>query len=173
MAFDSRNEIFYPSKGVFATLKIDNSSNINFSDFDYWSILLNISYYEQLTENQILAINYVSGTQQGSSPFYYYFHLASGENARGFNDRRFLDKNINLLQAEYRFQIYKRLRGCAFTSLGTVASKYQDLYSNPQKFSYGAGLRFQLNKKQLSHVRADLAHSYEGFQFYVTIREAF
>jgi len=47
------------------------------------------------------------------------------------------------------------------------------LYSNPQKLSYGGKLKFQLNKKQLSHVRADVAHSYEGFQFYVTIVEVF
>ena len=173
LAYDSRNDIFYPSKGIFAALKIDNSNNLTFSDFEYWSTLLNASYYIQLLENHILAINYTTGSQLGNSPFYNYFYLSSGKNARGFDDRRFLDRNINLLQAEYRFPIYKRLRGCAFSSIGTVASTYSELYSNPQKFSYGAGLRFQLNKKQLSHVRADVAHSYEGFQFYVTIGEAF
>ncbi len=173
LGYDSRNDIFYPSSGIFGTLKIDNSSNITFSDFEYWSVLLNVSYYTQLAENHILAFNYTSGSQLGNSPFYNYVYLSSGKNARGFDDRRFLDKNINLLQAEYRFPIYKRLRGCAFTSLGTVANSYSELYSNPQKFSYGAGLRFQLSKKQKSHVRADVAHSYEGFQFYVTIGEAF
>lgn len=172
-AYDSRNDIFYPSDGVFATLKINHSNDITFSDFNYWSILLNVSYYKQLKKNHILAINYTTGSQLGNSPFYNYFYLSSGKNARGFDDRRFLDKNINLIQAEYRFPIYKRLRGCTFTSLGTVASDYQNLHSNPQKFSYGAGLRFQLNKKQKSHLRSDIAHSYEGFQFYITIGEAF
>lgn len=173
MGYDSRDDIFYPSAGLFGTLKVDNSSNITFSHYDYWSVLLNLSYYKELSKNHILALNYQTGSQLGNSPFYNYFYLSSGKNARGFDDRRFLDKNINLLQAEYRFPIYKRFRGCAFSSLGTVASNYQDLYSNPQKFSYGAGLRFQLNEKQKSHVRADVAHSYEGFQFYVTIGEAF
>ncbi|MGB1039683.1 MAG: BamA/TamA family outer membrane protein [Flavobacteriales bacterium] len=173
LTYDSRNDIFYPSKGIFATLKIDNSSNFTFSNFDYWSVLLNASYYTQLADNHILALNFTTGSQIGNSPFYNYFYLSSGKNARGFDDRRFLDNNLNLFQAEYRFPIYKRLRGCAFTSLGTVSNTYSDLYSNPQKFSYGAGLRFQLNKKQLSHLRADVAHSYEGFQFYITIGEAF
>lgn len=173
LAYDSRNDIFYPSKGVFAILKIDNSNHITFSDFNYWSALLNVSFYKQLNEHHILAINYTTGSLMGNPPFYTYFYLSSGKNARGFDDRRFLDKNVNLLQTEYRFPIYKRLRGCTFASLGTVASDYQNLYSNPQKFSYGAGLRFQLNKKQKSHLRADVAHSYEGFQFYLTIGEAF
>lgn len=173
LGYDSRDDIFYPSSGFFGTLKIDNSSNITFSDFEYWSVLLNISYYKQLTKNHILALNYQTGSQMGNSPFYNYFYLSSGKNARGFDDRRFLDKNINLLQAEYRFPIYKRFRGCAFTSIGTVGRDYRDLYTNSQKFSYGAGLRFQLNKKQKSHVRADVANSHEGFQFYVTIGEAF
>lgn len=173
LGYDSRDDIFYPSSGVFGTLKIDNSSKLTFSNYEYWSVLLNLSFYKQLSENHILALNYQTGSQIGNSPFYNYFYLSSGKNARGFDDRRFMDKNINLLQAEYRFPIYKRLRGCAFTSLGSVVSSYEELYSNPQKFSYGAGLRFQLNKKQKSHVRADVAHSHEGFQFYVTIGEAF
>lgn len=173
IGYDSRDHIFYPSEGIFGTLKIDNSSKISFSDFDYTSILLNISYYTQLAENHILAINYQTGSQIGNSPFYNYFYLSSGKNARGFDDRRFIDKNINLLQAEYRFPIYKRLRGCAFTSIGSVANEYQELYSNPQKFSYGAGLRYQLSKKQKSNLRVDVANSHEGFQFYVTIGEAF
>lgn len=173
LGYDSRDDIFYPSSGIFGTLKIDNSSNITFSDFDYWNVLLNLSYYKQLSNNHILAFNYQTGSQIGNSPFYNYFYLSSGKSARGFDDRRFLDKNINLLQAEYRFPIYKRFRGAAFASLGSVASNYGKLFENSQQFSYGAGVRFQLSKKQLSHIRADVARSSEGFQFYVTIGEAF
>ncbi|MDC1370439.1 hypothetical protein N8289_01225 [Flavobacteriales bacterium] len=54
-----------------------------------------------------------------------------------------------------------------------MANEYHELYSNPQKFSYGAGLRYQLSKKQKSNLRLDVANSYERFQFYVIIGEAF
>lgn len=78
-----------------------------------------------------------------------------------------------MLQAEYRFPIYKRLRCAAFTSLSSVGNTYGDIFTNRKIWSYGGGLRFQLSKKQMSHLRLDVAHGFEGFQFYMTIGEAF
>jgi outer membrane translocation and assembly module TamA len=78
-----------------------------------------------------------------------------------------------LLQTEYRFPIYKRFKGAAFASVGTLSNAFNDLWGNKKMWSYGAGLRFQLSKKQLSNIRLDVAHSAEGFQFYITIGEAF
>ncbi len=171
--YDSRDDIFYPRKGLFATLTAENSGNYTFSPFDYSLIQLDVSHYFTIGKQHTIASNLYTGTTVGESPFFSYYYLSSGKRGRGYNDRRFIDKNIGLLQMEYRFPIYKRFRGAAFTSLGTVGAEYIDLFYNPLKFSYGAGLRFQLSKKQMSHIRLDVARGNEGFQFYITIGEAF
>ncbi len=171
--YDTRDDIFYPRKGILATTTFENSGGHTLADFDYSLFQFEISHYFTIKKQHTIASNFFTGATIGESPFFNYFFLASGKRARGFNDRRFIDKNIGLVQVEYRFPIYKRLRGAAFSSVGTVGNEYQDLFTNRKLLSYGAGLRFQLSKKQLSHIRLDVARSFEGFQFYVTIGEAF
>lgn len=170
---DTRDDIFYPRKGVLASLTVENGGSYTLSDYNYSLIQLDVSYYHTFGEQHTIASNFYTGTTIGDAPFFGYYYLASGKRGRGFNDRRFIDRNIALLQAEYRFPIYKRFRGAAFTSLGTVGNQYSDLANNRKLWSYGAGLRFQVSKKQMSHIRLDVARSFEGLQFYVTIGEAF
>jgi outer membrane protein assembly factor BamA len=172
-SYDSRDDIFYPRKGFFATLTAENSGNYTGGSFNYSLVQLDVNYYFTLGDQHTIATNFYTGLSSGDLPFFAYYYLSSGKKGRGFNDRRFIDRQMELLQIEYRFPIYKRFRGAAFASSGTVSPTPLDLFRTKQQLSYGAGLRFQLNKKQMSHIRADIARSREGFQFYVTIGEAF
>jgi len=173
LSFDNRDDIFYPSKGAFVEFVAETSGNHTFSSFDYALFQLDARYFFSIADNHVIGLNAFTGSQLGDSPFFNYFYLSSGKRGRGYNDRRFIDKNIGLIQVEYRYPIYKRLTGTAFASIGTVASAYGDLFRNSYKPSYGAGLRFQLSKKQRSNLRLDLANGQEGIQFYITIGEAF
>lgn len=172
-SYDSRDDIFYPRKGVLANFTAEKSANYTFSNFDYGLIQLDFNYYQTIKGNHILATNFFTGTTLGDSPFFSYYYFSSGKRGRGFNDRRFIDKNMSILQVEYRFPIYKRFRGAAFSSIGSVGNTYSQSFTNRKLWSYGGGLRFQLSKKQMSHIRLDVARSYEGTQFYITIGEAF
>lgn len=171
--YDSRDDIFYPRKGIFASLIAENSGKYTGASFDYSLIQLDITKYHTFKWNHTLATNLYLGATIGDSPFFTYYYFSSGKRGRGFNDRRFLDKNMSLLQAEYRFGIWKRFRGAVFSSIGSVGNTFDKAFTNRKLWAYGGGLRFQLSKKQMSHVRLDVARSYEGFQFYVTIGEAF
>lgn len=171
--FDNRDDIFYPRKGILATFTAESSGAFTGSPFRYSLIQFDFTYYLTLKKKHTIATNIYTGTTVGESPFFSYYYLSSGKKARGYNDRRFIDKNIGLAQFEYRFPIYKRFRGAAFSSIGTVAGAYGDIFTNAYKFSYGAGLRYQLSKKQMSHLRFDVANGNEGVQFYITIGEAF
>jgi outer membrane protein assembly factor BamA len=172
-SYDSRDDIFYPRKGIFATLIAEKSGKFTGADFNYSLIQFDFKHYYTIKEKHTIASNFYTGATIGESPFYNYYYFSSGKRGRGFNDRRFLDKNISMLQVEYRFPIYKRFRGVAFSSIGSVGNTYGESFTNRKLWSYGGGMRFQLSKKQMSHVRLDVARSYEGFQFYVTIGEAF
>ncbi len=169
LTYDSRDDIFYPSKGFLIDFIVETSGAFTLSDYNFTSISLDASYFFSLAENHIIGLNLVTGSQLGDSPFFNYFFFIG----RGYNDRRFIDRNLSLLQAEYRFPIYKRLTGAAFASAGTASNLYVEQFTNPWKPAVGAGLRFQLSKKQKSNLRVDVARGLEDFQFYVTIGEAF
>lgn len=171
--YDSRDDIFYPKDGFFATLLFENADRYTFSDFNYSLVQLDFSYYKSFNKKHILAFNYFAGTTLGNAPFFTYYYFSSAKKGRGYNDHRFIDRDMDVLQAEYRFPIYKRFKGTVFGSVGSVGDSFGDEFKNKQLFSYGTGFRFQLNKKQSTHMRLDIAHSKEGFQFYFTLGEAF
>lgn len=172
-SMDTRDDIFYPKKGFYINFISEFSTKSVISDFDYSLFQISASHYFEFAKNHILASNVTTGTLVGDAPFFSYLYLSSSKLARGNADRRFIDKNLAVVQAEYRFPIYKRLRGAAFGALGNVGNTYGSVFTNNMKLSGGAGLRFQLNKKVMNHIRLDVAASREGFQFYVTFGEAF
>lgn len=172
-SYDNRDDIFYPSKGWNVLFLNENSASATGSSFRFSTFSLDASYFYSIAKNHILAFNYYTGLTLGESPYFSYFFMSSGKKGRGYNDRRFIDRNINIAQLEYRYPIYKRFSGVVFMSLGTVGSTYTSAFTNTGKFAYGAGLRFQLSKKQKSNIRVDVANSQEGIQFYLTIAEAF
>jgi outer membrane protein assembly factor BamA len=173
LSFDSRDDIFYPRKGVLLNLNAEHASQIVGADYKYSLFHLDATVYKTIFTNHVVVGNSFIAGSVGQLPYFNYFYLSSGKRGRGFNDRRFIDKSMALLQLEYRFPIYNRFRGVAFASTGNVAPKLSNIFANDPKVAYGAGLRFQLSKKQLNHLRFDVAHSVEGFQFYLTIGEAF
>ena len=172
-SYDNRDDIFYASKGWNILFLNENSSSPTGSSFTFSTFSLDASFFYSIAKNHILAFNYYTGLTLGESPYFSYFFMSSGKKGRGYNDRRFIDRNINIAQVEYRYPIYKRFSGVAFMSLGTVGSTYSSAFTNTGKFACGAGLRFQLSKKQKSNIRVDVANSQEGIQFYLTIAEAF
>lgn len=172
--WDTRNFIYNPTKGFYLESELFFSGNFTGSDFNYQRFTLDFAKYVRIAEDHTLATQINTATILGEPIFYELLYFGSPKLMRGYQDRRFIDKNILILQTEYRFPIYKRLQGVAFMSAGTVANKYQELFSNPYKFSYGAGLRFILNKKDRVRLRIDYGQTInEGGAFYVTVNEAF
>lgn len=172
-SLDTRNDIFYPTQGTYINFISEFSSTNVLSDFDFSLFQVSASHYYEFATNHILASNLTTGTIAGDAPFFSYFYMSSSKLARGHADRRFIDRNMAVMQAEYRFPIYKRLRGVAFGAVGSVGNTYGSIFTNNMKLSGGAGLRFQLNKKIMNHLRLDVAGSREGVQFYLTVGESF
>ena len=99
--------------------------------------------------------------------------LASSKRARGFADRRFIDRNVGVIQSEIRFPIVWRIGGVFFGSAGKVSPELSDILEVDTKYAGGFGLRFMLSKSELTRLRFDYGFSDEGSNIYVTINEAF
>lgn len=169
--YDSRDDVFYPIKGSLVELSWLFNSKTFGSDFEYQKITLDASQYFNIKEKHILAFNLYSEFTRGDAPFFQLALLGGPKRLRGYLEGRFRDDHFISFQSEYRFPIYKRFKGVVFGGLGSVGDD-EDLYKN-NLFSYGAGLRFGISKKEKVNLRLDYGFGKNTSGFYLTFGEAF
>lgn len=183
LQFDNRDYLQSPSKGVFGELNIFNNTKLLGSSFNFWRIALNISNYTSLKEDFIIASNLMITHTSEGTPFFEMPYFGSPSRARGFQDRRFTDKNMYLFQSEFRYPIYKRLQGVAFGSISAVTPTFAKIFEDDLKGAGGVGLRFQLSKNFRTKIRLDYGVTKEitienepsrwKSALYITVNDAF
>ena len=83
-------------------------------------------------------------------------------------------KNKAVIQAEYRVPIFWRIGVVAFGDIGNVSDDIGSLDFSNLKYSYGAGLRFALDRLEKLNLRFDYgATTHFGHGFYLQLGEAF
>lgn len=92
---------------------------------------------------------------------------------RGYYQGRYRDNNILVLQTEYRMPVWQRFGCVAFGGVGDVSHKMSGFSTNSLKYTYGFGLRFQLNPKENINLRLDFGFGKETFGLYLALGEAF
>jgi len=172
LRYDSRDQIYYPTRGSFATIDFAFNTEALGATSNYQALSFDMSHYLSF-KKQVLALNIWTAKQFGDVPFQNLLLLGGSSQGRGIIKGRYREKTIALMQGEYRFPIWKRFLGAAFLSYGNVGSSYEDIFSESWKLNYGAGLRFVLDKENKTNLRADLAFGSDEIAIYVTVNEAF
>ena len=170
--FDTRDNIFYPSRGFFSELVVFQSDKIFGSDFEYTKVSLDASYYCHFSKN-IFAFNFYTVYSNADLPFYQMANLGGAKKMRGFYEGRYRDNNLLVLQAEYRRHLFWYLGFTLFADAGQVAHRYDEFTTKNWRYTYGAGLRLQLSKDQKINLRLDAAIGNGKILPYFTIAEAF
>ena len=75
-------------------------------------------------------------------PFYLMRSLGGPNDLRGFRRHRFRDRNLLLLQAEYRWEVFSAVDAALFVDAGQVAPRIDDLAWSRLETDYGVGVRF-------------------------------
>jgi outer membrane protein assembly factor BamA len=170
--YDSRDNVFYPTKGFIADFSYLAHGSFLGSNFRYDRYVIDASAYKKLGHRAILAINYVVSMTRGTAPFSALSLVGGGRRIRGYYEGRYRDKNMTLLQAETRFTVWKRLAVVAFGAVGFIGADDQLVRLDDPKGAYGAGLRFRINNDGLN-IRADYGIGKQSSGLYLTIGEAF
>ena len=116
--YDSRNQIFFPTKGLVADVAFLNQSRVWGSNVRFDRYSADVSSYHALSKHAILALNYFVSFTKGVAPFNAMSLLGGTKRMRGYYEGRFRDQNAALIQSEVRFAIYKRLGGVVFGGVG-------------------------------------------------------
>jgi outer membrane protein assembly factor BamA len=170
--YDSRDNIFYPSKGEWCELVFFRSDKITGSDFNYTRIAFDLSKYFSYKEN-ILALNLYSLFSDTDLPFFQMGTLGGQKKMRGFYEGRYRDNNLLVVQAEYRRHLIWLLGVTVFGDVGQVARRYNEFNTTDWRYTYGIGLRLMTDKTQKINLRVDIAVGNNKILPYFTIGEAF
>jgi outer membrane protein assembly factor BamA len=177
--YDSRDYVFFPTKGIVADLTylIRNRATRTGPQgettyFDRYA--LEVSSYHRLHRRAVLALNYVGSFTVGPAPFNAMSLLGGTKRLRGYYEGRFRDQHAALFQSEVRMDVYGRLGAVVFGGVGVLGNEQQLLRLADPKLAYGAGLRFTANRRDHVNIRVDYAvGSQASTGLYITLGEAF
>lgn len=171
--YDNRNNIFSPSKGSFIETAVQYFGPGLGGKYEYTSVIADASIYFSTWKKQVLALNIFGETLMGDPPFNQMALLGGTKRMRGYYEGRYRDKNLLMLQAEYRIPLFWRIGMVFFGGIGEVNNHVSNYNLNDVRYNYGTGIRFILDKKEKINIRLDAGFGKGVSGFYLTIGEAF
>ena len=171
--WDTRDNVQFPRHGSFFQLAANAYGPAMGSDFAFSSLNLDYRKYASPASGQVLALQAVLRLTSGDTPFYRLSMLGGDSLLRGYYKGRFRDKDMIVVQAEYRVSLGRRFGAAGFAGLGQVFSRFSDLELKSLRYSMGTGLRYSLNPREGTNIRMDLAWGVRSFGLYFTAQESF
>lgn len=173
VSHDTRDNIFYPSRGLYHSYTLAVSEDFLGSDFRYMSQTLDLRQYLS-GGGAIFAVRVLARNMSAEPPFQVLPGLGGVELLRGYYEGRFRDRNLLAMQAECRVGHWKRMGLVLFAGAGQVAREPGDFRADRIRSVYGLGLRVLLSRVEKIHLRADFGRTDEGGSgFYLGMLEAF
>lgn len=171
--FDTRDQIEDPHGGYYVTFNGQFSSENFGATHGFNRFETDLRAYRPIREKGLLALRLYVQNNFGDVPFQAKAQLGGGNIARGYFAGRFIDDQMYVLTAEYRWRFHPRWSLAAFGLMGEVSDLTQDFFQNP-KFSTGGGIRFKILKQQNTLVRLDVGIGEDGNNgFYFGVNQAF
>jgi len=170
--YDNRDDILFTRDGSYANFTITQYSKYIKSDFDYINVTFDYRFFEPFWFSHVLAVQFISGYIHGQAPFYLLSQMGGAKLMRGLYEGRYRDRNVIVVQGEYRFPLFWRFIGCGFAGAGEVAQTIREFNKEHIIYTWGGGLRFKLKKDQTLNARLDIGFSKNFTGVYVTIGEA-
>lgn len=171
--YDTRDNIFYPTKGVFIDASAQFYGNATGSNYKYSRYTFDGSVFFSGKSKNVWAFNVFADFVRGNTiPFNHLALLGGNKKMRGYYEGRYRDKNLLALGGEYRLHIYKRFGAVAFANAGAVNNETLKLPTYIRATT-GAGVRYALNKSEKLNIRLDYGFGKNTSGIYFTIGEAF
>ncbi|MCI0620277.1 MAG: BamA/TamA family outer membrane protein [Acidobacteria bacterium] len=118
------------------------------------------------------ALASLADTSAGQSiPFYMMHEVGGADSLRGYREFRFRDRNLLVMNLEYRWEAFSGLDMAIFGDAGKVASRRRDINLKDLESDVGFGFRF--NSIKSVFLRIDIGFSQEGTRVFFKFGPAF
>ncbi len=173
VTWDARDNFFYPTEGEFYKLSLMINSKLFGSHLEFSQVTLDLRNYYPIQHKHLFSLQVYGDFTWGNTPFQLLPSMGGNDILRGYYKGRYRDNVLLAAQLEYRFPIYKWLKGTMFGSVGDVAKEIDEIRLKKFKASYGLGLRARVNPANV-HIRFDIGLTRDNKPaFYFTANEAF
>ena len=176
-SFDSRDYVYYPTKGAIISIRPKLNAAWLGSDNDYVDTDYKLAYYHSFSVNKVLAVAATGGFATGDVPFDGYQNYGFKSSLRGYTTGKYKGPNMVAVQAEYRWQFYKRWGAVFFAGSGSVWGDEDNNYKFAERAwlpSAGLGARFMISREKKINIRMDYAWGVDGNQgLYFGVMESF
>jgi len=165
---DDRNNKSLPETGGLRSLTLARYQHFGQGSYSYNQLKLELKQFIRLGRpRHVLGLHTGWTFQQESGsnqiPFYRLATLDVYSPLRGFKRQRFVDRNMAVFNAEYRFPLWSTVDGVLFGDAGRVFHNVTDFSFKGFKYSGGGGLRMRAMNLML--FRFDVAYGGEGVNF--------
>ena len=174
VAWDTRDNNFFPSRGGYYEAYTSNFFDVIGSDFNYSKTVIDIRQYMNITSDHVLAMQGYLLSEGGSPPFYDLGLLGGSKLMRGTIMGRYRDKTYYVIQSEYRMpQLVWRFGLILFAGIGDVAPSVGRITVSTVKPTYGFGIRFRFDELEKVDIRMDVGFGKGSNGIYFDINQAF
>jgi hypothetical protein len=161
--YDTRNNVFSPTKGFFCELTGTYSDDWMGGDGLYGRISATLIGYFPVNPKLVVGVRHQSTYSLGDVPFW----ARPVVFLRGAPVTKYQDKNTTVMEAEVDWNVYKRWSLVGFTGMGNAFSDFSSMDSGKSVSSIGTGFRYLLMRKLGAQMGMDFAKSSGDFAFYV------
>lgn len=168
--FDNRDNPFFPRQGWLVEVAVFGEHRLTGSDFTYLRYTLDAARYVSFGKYNVLAMQVLAQFTNGQSPFFLLPQIGGSRLLRGYPAGKFRDQHLLIVQGEGRFPLIWRFKSVLFCGVGSVfGSPGERVRWRPNG---GLGVRFEFDRKQHIHLRADYGFGDGVSGFYLTVGEA-
>ncbi|MFB6231181.1 MAG: BamA/TamA family outer membrane protein [Salinibacter sp.] len=164
------------TRGYYLSTEITHNLNTQRRAFDFTRFTLDMREFVPVDENLMHGFAFrqfvsVTRSSDGRVPFYRLQSIGGARSLRGYSSGRFHGRNVALLNAELRCQVWHWLDMAVFADLGHVFHDLEGVGLGDPRLGYGVGFRIKKGGQTLG--RLDIARSEAGVTMHLDVGSLF
>ena len=172
VSHDTRDFIYNPHSGDYLNFKTGHYRDAWGSDFKYDKYEFDFTKFIELSVDEVLAARLTALVATGDVPFEGQY-VVGRDDIRGYTNGKHRAEQVYNIQAEYRWNFYKKFGMVAFGGIATAVDspgeiKFKDLLPGA-----GVGLRYMAIPSEKINIGMDVAVGQDDWGLYFRIAETF
>lgn len=168
LTYDSRDELYTPSRGTYVEASAGFYGTDLGGDDEFQKLGVVAMQYVPLHPRFTLGLRGDTGFTYGDAPFY----IRPFVLLRGAPVMRYQRDNLVQAEGEVRWQFWKRFSAVGFAGYGVVWNNLDTLERKLTVTTGGAGFRYEIARQYKLHMGADFAYGPDGPAFYIQFGSA-
>ncbi|OXA76549.1 Surface antigen [Flavobacterium aquidurense] len=173
LLYDTRNAVYYPTKGIKSNLRWINYGEWLGNDVKANKILTEYNQYFPFRNNKdVLATRFAGKFGLGAIAFEQQVTI-SGKDIRGYTESKYRGDGLMDIQGEYRYNFGKKMGLVGFAGLATIYGSDTESFDWKMYPGGGVGYRYRAFKTVKFNIGLDAAVGKGDWGIYFRIGEAF